>query len=44
MKIKTLKLENFRSYQDKISIDLDDLNVFVGKNVSDPHHKNCTLS
>jgi len=32
MKIEKLKLENFRSYQDEITIVLDDLSVFVGKN------------
>lgn len=32
MKIHKVKIANFRSYQDETSIDLDDLNVFVGKN------------
>jgi len=32
MKINKIKISNFRSYQDEIAIDLDDLNVFVGKN------------
>lgn len=32
MKIDKIKIANFRSYQDEIVIDLDDLNVFVGKN------------
>lgn len=32
MKIKKIKLENFRSYQGEITIELNDLNVFVGKN------------
>lgn len=32
MKIDAIKIENFRSYKDKIEIALDDLNVFVGKN------------
>src|SRR5690554_622553 len=32
MKIEKLILSNFRSYKDEISIDFDDLNVFVGKN------------
>ena len=32
MKIDKIKITNFRSYQDEIVIDLDDLNVFVGKN------------
>ncbi len=32
MKIEEIKIANFRSYQDEIVIDLNDLNVFVGKN------------
>ena len=32
MKMKKLILSNFRSYKDEISIEFDDLNVFVGKN------------
>ena len=32
MKIKRLKISNFRSYKDEISVDFNDLNVFVGKN------------
>jgi len=32
MRIDKIRIENFRSYQDEITIDLDDLNVFVGKN------------
>ena len=32
MKIKKIKLANFRSYKDEIAIDFNDLNVFVGKN------------
>ena len=32
MKIKTIKLCNFRSYKEEISVDFHDLNVFVGKN------------
>lgn len=32
MKIEKLILENFRCYKDEITIDFDDLNVFVGKN------------
>ena len=32
MKIEKLILSNFRSYKDEISIDFDDLNVFVGRN------------
>jgi len=32
MKISKIRIENFRSYQGKITIDLNDLNVFVGKN------------
>lgn len=32
MKIEKLILSNFRSYNGEVSIDLNDLNVFVGKN------------
>lgn len=32
MKIEKLILTNFRSYKDEVSIEFDDLNVFVGKN------------
>jgi len=32
MKINTIKIANFRSYKNEITINLDDLNVFVGKN------------
>ena len=32
MKIEKLILENFRSYKDEITINFNDLNVFVGKN------------
>ena len=32
MKIKTIKLTNFRSYKEEITVDFHDLNVFVGKN------------
>lgn len=32
MKIEKLILENFRSYKDEITINFDDLNVFVGRN------------
>lgn len=32
MKIKILKIENFRSYKDETSIDFTDLTAFVGKN------------
>lgn len=32
MKIKKIRLSNFRSYKDEISVDFNDLNVFVGKN------------
>lgn len=32
MKITGIKLKNFRSYRDEVSIKLDDLTVFVGKN------------
>lgn len=32
MKIKRVKLSNFRSYKDEITIEFNNLNVFVGKN------------
>ena len=32
MKLKTLYLENFRCYKDRIGIDFDDLTTFIGKN------------
>lgn len=32
MKIEKIILANFRSYKDEITINVDDLNVFVGKN------------
>jgi len=32
MRIKTIKLKNFRSYKDEVCVELDNLNVFVGKN------------
>lgn len=32
MKIKKIKLANFRIYKEEITVDFDDLNVFVGKN------------
>lgn len=32
MKIKTIKLMNFRGYKEEISVDFNNLNVFVGKN------------
>lgn len=32
MKIKTLKLKNFRSYKDEVAIEFGDLTAFVGKN------------
>ncbi len=32
MKIKQVKLENFRSYKNEIIVEVNDLNVFVGKN------------
>ncbi|WP_289022315.1 ATP-binding protein [uncultured Salegentibacter sp.] len=32
MKLKKVKLENFRSYKNEIVVDINDLNVFVGKN------------
>ena len=34
MKIKNIKLKNFRGYKDETKIDFDDLTVFVGKNDS----------
>lgn len=34
MKIKYIKLKNFRGYKDETKIDFDDLTVFVGKNDS----------
>lgn len=32
MKIKKVSIENFRAYKNKITIDFNNLNVFVGKN------------
>ena len=32
MKVTGLKLQNFRAYHDEVSIDIDDLTVFVGRN------------
>lgn len=32
MKIKRVKIKNFRGYKNEVSIDFDDLTVFVGKN------------
>lgn len=32
MKIKSIKLKNFRSYKEEIKIDFCDLTAFVGKN------------
>lgn len=32
MKIKKLKLENFRGYENETTVEFNDLNVFVGKN------------
>lgn len=32
MKIKRVRLSNFRSYKDEVNIEFSDLNVFVGKN------------
>lgn len=32
MKIKTVKLKNFRSYRDQVTIEFGDLTAFVGKN------------
>ncbi len=34
MKIKKIRLTNFRSYKEEITIDFNDLNVFVGRNDS----------
>jgi len=34
MRIKAIRLANFRSYKDEITIGINDLNVFVGKNDS----------
>lgn len=32
MRLNKLKIKNFRGYKDEVSIDIDDLTVFVGKN------------
>ena len=32
MKIKTLKVKNFRGYKDEVQIDFDNLTAFVGRN------------
>ncbi len=32
MRLTNLKMQNFRGYRDEISVDFDDLTVFVGKN------------
>lgn len=32
MKLKKLRLKNFRSYKDEVAIEFDDLTAFVGKN------------
>lgn len=32
MKINKIKISNFRSYKEEITVDFNDLNVFVGKN------------
>lgn len=32
MKIKTVKIKNFRSYNDEVEIEFGDLTAFVGKN------------
>lgn len=32
MKIKSVKIKNFRSYKDEISIEIGNLTAFVGKN------------
>jgi predicted ATP-dependent endonuclease of OLD family len=32
MKIKTIKIQNFRSYKDEVEIEFSDLTTFVGKN------------
>ena len=32
MKLEKVIIENFRSYKNRIEINIDDLNVFVGRN------------
>ncbi|MEI7510092.1 MAG: AAA family ATPase, partial [Flavobacterium sp.] len=32
MRIKTIKIKNFRSYKDEVEIEFGDLTAFVGKN------------
>ena len=32
MRIKQVKIENFRAYRDQVVIDFNDLTAFVGKN------------
>ena len=32
MKIKTVKIKNFRSYKDEVEIEFGNLTAFVGKN------------
>ena len=32
MKIKQVKISNFRSYKKEVIINFNDLNIFVGKN------------
>ena len=32
MKIKSVKIKNFRSYKDEVRVDIGDLTAFVGKN------------
>ncbi|CAG4988123.1 hypothetical protein DYBT9275_01692 [Dyadobacter sp. CECT 9275] len=35
MRIKSLRLKNFRGYYNETSIDFDDLTVIVGKTISE---------
>ena len=32
MKLKKIRLKNFRSYSEETEVDVDDLNVLIGKN------------
>ena len=32
MQLKQFKIKNFRGYRDEISVDIDNLTAFVGKN------------
>mgnify|MGYP000065394173 CR=1 FL=1 len=32
MKIKSVKIKNFRGYRDEMRVDFDDLTVLIGKN------------